>query len=213
MVAYEQHHKIKLSEFYAELAFEFPNLPSQLFEYYLLRTAREMAREGNLIRRVVIIQPEPCVTTYKLTSPDGMEVCSVLGIRHHHCCFDKEVQRSFVPPVDSVCCSRSQAWYDDADGVIHIPEQGCHGVYFIMVAVCPGKDDCELPDEYMDKFFNTLMMGVKGNIMLITGRPWTNLRVGAACKQEYNNMLQINSIDTATHGMRGMVKIGFPRAL
>ena len=213
MVAYEQHHKIKLNEFYAELAFEFPNRPSQLFEYFILRTAREMAREGNLIRRIVIIEPEPCVETYKLTSPDGMDICAVLGIRHHTCCLDKDIVRSFVPPVDATCCSKKQAWYDDADGVIHIPSQGCHGVYFVNTAVCPGKDDCELPAEYMDKFFETLMMGTKGSIMLITGRPWTNLRVGSACRQDYAKMLQSNSLDVMTHGMRGMVKVGFPRAL
>lgn len=213
MVAYEQHQKIKLSDFYAELAFEFPNLPSQLFEYYILKTAREMAREGNLIRRIIVIEPEPCVETYKLTSPDGMEVCAILGIRHHNCCLDKDVVRSFVPPADSVWCARNEAWYDDADGVLHIHSHGCHGVYFVNAAVCPGRKDCDLPKEYMDKYFETLMMGTKGNIMLITGRPWTNLRIGAACRQEYAKMLQSNSVDAATHGMRGVVKAYFPRAL
>ncbi len=213
MVVYEQHRKIKLNDFYAELAFEFPNLPSQLFEYYILRTARDMAREGNLIRRVIIIEPEPCVTTYKLTSPDGMEVCGILGIRHHACCFDKDVPRSFVPPTDSVCCSRSEAWYDDANEVLHISDQGCHGVYFVSVAVCPGEHDCELPAEFKEKFLTTLMMGTKGSILMITGRPWTNLRVGASCLQSYSEMLKSNSVETATHKMRGAVKIGFPKAL
>ena len=213
MVIYEQHRKIKLNEFYAELAFEFPNLPSQLFEYYILRTAREMAREGNLIRRVVIIEPEPCVTTYKLTSPDGMEISAVLGIRHHTCCYDRDIPRSFVPPVDSVCCSRSQAWYDDADGVIHIPDQGCHGTYFISVAVIPGREDCELPEEFLERFHTTLMMGTKGSIMMITGRPWTNLRVGASCLNEYAQMLKSDSVEVATHKMRGMIKASYPRAL
>lgn len=213
MVVYEKHGKIPLNKFYDELAFEFPNLPSQLFEYYILRTAIDMATKGNIIRRLIVIQPEPCVTNYRLVSPDGMKVSAILGIRHHTCCFDAEMPRAFVPPVDSVCCSQRAAWYDDAQGELHIADHGCHGTYFVNAAVTPSRDDCELPEEYMDKFLETLMMGTKASIMLITGRPWTNLRIGAASRQEYQNMLAADSVDVAAHGMRGAIRAKFPRAL
>ena len=56
-------------------------------------------------------------------------------------------------------------------------------------------------------------MGPRASIMLITGRPWTNLKVGSELYAEVRRMLGKLAQDAALQGQRGIVKMGFGRAL
>lgn len=215
MIVYEPFRTKPLADFHDELIFEFPKLPSQLLDYYLLRVANTMARQGNLIRRVAIIEAQPGVTRYRLEAPDGSDIVGVMDIRKMHSCsrLSETVVRSFTAPADSYTCRKDVAWYDDAEKVLHVDPSFCHGDYHVTLAVAPAKDACELPEQFYTEFFPTLMMGVKGALMLIVGRPWTNLRVGQACTEEFLKMLAADSLDTATHKQRGGVKMQFGRVL
>jgi len=212
MVVFESNPTIPISKFREELTFEFPNLPTQLFDYHLLRTAREMAEEGALIRRIAVIESEPCVDNYRLVSPDGLEIGAILSVRHSGCCSLETAVRSFVPPESSKLCGRDAIWYDDNEGVLHIPHSE-PGIYFVVLGVLPSDDACELPKEFKTKFFTTLMYGTKAAILLTTGRPWTNLRVGASYKAEYDDRLREDILRTATHKIRGAVKMQFGSAM
>lgn len=214
MIVYEPFRMRPLADFHDELIFEFPRLPSQLLDYYLVRTANTMARRGNLIRRTAIIEAQPGVTRYRLESPDGLDIVGVMDIRKTNCCsVNATVNRTFVAPADSCSCKRDTAWYDDADKVLHVDGSYCPGSFYVSMAVAPGTGSCELPEQYFTDFFPTLMMGVKGALMLIVGRPWTNLRVGQACTEEFLKMLANDSLDVATHKQRGGVKMQFGRVL
>lgn len=215
MVIYEPFKTLPLSEFHEELRFELPNLPPQVFDYYLVKTAITMAKKGNLIRRHAIIDAEPCVTRYRLESPDGMAISGIMDIRSvASCnCGSKVVTRSFAPPEGAFSCCREHAWYDDVEGVLHIAPKYLCGRFYIALAVTPKMGACTLPEAFYAEHLDTLLLGTKGSIMLITGRPWTNLQIGQGYYNEFRQRLSEDSVAVATHKMRGAVRMQFGKVM
>ena len=214
MVVYEPFKTKPLSEFHAELAFEFPNLPDQLFDYYLIKVARDMARRGNIIRRRAIIHTQPGVTRYRLVSPDECEPLNILSLKRTTCCAPRlDIPRTFVAPDGAIPCTRSIAWYDEHEQALNV-ELGCNGGdIYVEMSVTPSSSPCDLPEEYYEKFLPTLTMGAKAAIMLIPGRPWTNAQLGAGLQNEYLKAVGSDAVDTMTHRMRGGIKMRFGRVL
>lgn len=213
-VVYEPFPTVPLDEFYPELRFEFKDLPPQLFAYYVQRVAVDMAEKGNLVRRWVRIELEPCVTRYALLSPDGLTLWAIMGIFHtRHCeCGVKHTQRFYGPP-SNACCLPDAAWWDPYEQVLHYTGSCFTGCVYVNMAVVPPRDACELPKIYKDRFFTTLLMGVRAKILLITNREWTNLKVGAALQQEYEQMLARDAVRVAQRQQRGQVKIQFGKVM
>lgn len=208
MVVYEPFPTVPLNEFHPELRFEFKDIAPQMLDHYLLKTAVEMAERGNLVQRRVRIELDPGVTRYALHSPDGMRVYAILGARGG-CCSGK-TRRMFTPPEGS-CCFEG-VWYDPQEDVLHI--QDCaNGEMFVTIAVVPERDACELPKIFKTRYYSTLIMGTRANIMLITGQKWTNMRVGAELFNEYRRMLADDSIDVAAKSQRGVIKTQFGRVM
>lgn len=208
MVVYEPFPTVPLSDFYDELRFEFKDLMPQQLDHYLLKTAVDMAERGNLIRRRVNIELEPGVTRYALNSPDGLRVWAILGARHG-CCHGR-MRRVFSPPEDACCFTG--LWYDPQEATLHI--QDCSdGIVYVTVAVVPERDACELPKVYKTDHYNTLIMGTRAHIMLITGQKWTNMRVGAELLNEYRRMIADDSIIVSAKRQRGTVKMQFGRVM
>lgn len=215
MVLYEAFRTRPLSDFHAELSFEFPTLPEALFDYYLIRTAIDMAKRGNLIRRRAVLTAQHGVTRYRLVSPDQFELLHIMNIRREpHCaCMSENLPRSFCPPATAERCGRDIAWYDEQEQVLHINPPYCHGDYYVEMSVTPPAEPCELPAEFLDKYQPTLLMGTKAAILMITGRPWTNVQVGAALRNEYLRAVAADAVDTMSHRMRGGVKMQFGKVL
>lgn len=218
MVIYEPFRMIPLTELHEELRFEYPDLPAPLFDYYLTRTAVDMAERGNLIRRRAAIELEPGVTRYALASPDGLKLWAILSIWYARCglrCGVRGERRSLVPPKDAVVCGcddRSVAWWDEQERELNV--NGCRqGALYVNMAVTPDRQACELPAIYRDEYLETLLMGTRSAIMLITGRPWTNLRLGGQLRVEYQNMIRELSANTMLGRQRGAIRIDFGRAL
>lgn len=214
-VVFEAFRNRPVSDFYEELRFEFQNLPDQLFHYYLVKTARQMANDGGLIRRRAVIHTQHCVTRYRLESPDGMEIGGILSIHSLPCgaCTGHQVIRSFTPPDHACCCGREIAWYDDLEKVLHIHDPYTFGKYFVSMYVLPQRDACELPTEFYDDYLETLLLGTKAHILLIQGRPWTNMQLGQGFYNEFLSRVKSDGLEVATHKMRGGVKMNFGRAL
>ena len=213
-VVYNPFKTVPLGDFLEELRFEFPDLPDELFRYYLVKAARIMARDGKLIRRRAIIRTQHCVTRYALGSPDGLEICGILSIKAAPCggC-EHSVTRYFVPPVTSCSCSPENASFDPQDNVLHLRSPFTEAAYHIELAVCPAKDACELPEIYMSEHLDTLVTGARAYILLIPNRPWTNLNLGQAYMNDFMERVSRSGIDTASHKMRGSLKMNFGRAL
>ena len=212
-VVFEPFKIVPLDKFLPELQFEFVDLPEPVYKFALIRTARLMAREGNLVRRKVVIRTQPCVTRYALRSPDGLEVCSILGIRGRHCGCEREVVRSFDPPEGCCSCGRDRAWYDDQEQVLNFKHPYFPGEYFVTVAVCPNDDACGLPEIFYTELIDTLMSGTKARIMRMGNKPWTNLQLADAYEKDFHDSIADSAVEAATHCMRGGIRMNFGRAL
>lgn len=214
-IIFEQYKQRPLTDFHAELRFEFPNIPTQLFDYYLVKAAIRMAKSGNIIRRRAVLDAQHGVTRYRLQAPDGLTVHSLLGVRSApDCgCGSRHVTRAFDPPEGACACGHDVAWLDYANKELHVLPPFCHGRYYLLMAVTPDRGACSLPEEYYNEYMDALLMGTKSGILLITGRPWTNLQLGNAYETEFLSMTSVAAIDTATQGQRGSVKMNFGRVM
>lgn len=212
MVTYEPYPMIPLKDLHEELRFEYPDLPAPLFDYYIMRTAVDMAERGNLLKREVNIELEPNVTRYSLRSPDGLKLWSIMGARIDDCCGTSKVRRFFNKPGNLCCGFGKDLWWDETEQTLHVETCG-GGRLCVFIAVVPDRDGCELPRVYKEKYFEALMMGTRASIMLITARPWTNLRLGGQMRAEYINMVAALAVENLTNRQRGAVKINFGRAL
>lgn len=220
MVIYEPFPTVPLKVLHEELLFEYPDLPIPLFDYYLTRTAVDMAEKGNLLRRRVAIELEPGVSRYALRSPDDLKLWAIMGVWLARCgtfdCGAHKMPRSFSPPDNAVWCGcgekRKPVWWDEQEQVLHVSSYE-PGVVYAKVAVVPDRRACELPKIYQDEYLETLLLGTRSAILLITGRPWTNLRLGAQLRAEYFNALRGLTTDGLMRQQRGVIRMNFGRAL
>lgn len=214
-IIYEPFETRPLDSFLEELRFEYPTLPVQLFQFYLLKAARSMSRQGNLIRRRAVINLEPCVTRYHLESPDGLEICGILRsyIIPSGCCGGHDARETFTLPQGLCPCGREVVWYDDLEKVLHVKHANAPGRLLIELAVMPGQKACELPAVLYTDWLDTLLMGVRAYIMLIPARPWTNVQMGRAYMNEFEKRITAAAVETATHKMRGSVHMQFGRVM
>ena len=212
-VVFEPFRTVPLDKFLPELQFEFEKLPDALFKWALIRAARDMAKTGNLIRRRAVIRTQCGVTRYALRSPDGLEVCGILGIRGIACCDEHVVVRSFDPPTGARVCGRERAWYDEQDGVLHFHSPYFPGEYYVTLAVCPADDACELPAILYDDHIDVLMAGARARILRMANKPWTNFQLADAYERHFHEGVADAAVETHTHLMRGGIRMNFGRAL
>ena len=214
-IIYEPFKTRPLDSFLEELRFEYPTLPAQLFQFYLLKAARNMARQGNLIRRRAAVNLEPCITRFRLESPDGLEICGILRsyIIPCGCCGGHDARETFTLPQGCTPCGREIVWYDDLEKVLHVRHPNSPGRLLAELAVMPGQDACELPDVLYTDWLDTLLMGVRAYIMLIPARPWTNIQMGRAYMTEFEKRTSAAAMETATHKMRGSIHMQFGRVM
>lgn len=214
-IIYEPFETRPLDSFLEELRFEYPTLPVQLFQFYLLKAARSMSRQGNLIRRRAVINLELCVTRYRLESPDGLEICGILRsyIIPSGCCGGHDARETFTLPQGLCPCGREVVWYDDLEKVLHVKHANAPGRLLMELAVMPGQKACELPAVLYTDWLDTLLMGVRAYIMLIPARPWTNVQMGRAYMNEFEKRITAAAVETATHKMRGSVHMQFGRVM
>lgn len=211
MVVFEPFKTLPLSSFREELEFEFPSLPVQLFDYYIRKTAVDMAEQAPVIRRRVYLELEPNVTQYTLRPPDGLELVSILGAMFVECCGQREARRFFDTPATG-CCGPSGIWWDEQEKTLHVRQCGQPALRVTMSAA-PSRDACELPQEYSKALYPILVMGTRANIMLISGQKWTNLRLGAELLNEYRRQLNQQAVEVATNRQHGSIKMQFGRVM
>ena len=214
-MTFEPFKTVPLEKFLPELRFEFTDLPDALFKYALIRAARTMAQEGNLIRRRAVIYTKPGVTRYALRSPDGLEIHAILGAKASSCCTtDKRLKRHFEPPMGvHYICNKDSVWYDEHEEVLHI-DLGCHyQEVYVTLSVVPPDDACELPAIYFDEYVDMLLEGAKARILRQNNKPWTNLQLANAYEKNFTESIAFAAMETHAHKMRGSVKMNFGRVM
>ena len=213
-ILYEPFKTVPISKFRPELKFEFIDLPDQLFDYALIKAARTLAKDGSLIRRRIVIHPVPNAETYKLTSPDGLEICAILGIWYDSCCSEGRVSRGYQPPANAQVCPRNYAWYDDITDELHILNScAANRVYYITVSVCPADDACEFPSVLYDEYFDLLLLGAKSRILRMNNKPWTNLQLSVMYEKQFTEGIASASVEAHTKKQRGMIKMHWGKIL
>ena len=151
-LVYDPHRTIPLEEFRSEILFEFPDIPEEALDAYLIKAARKLAQDGKVIRRESFVNTYPDVENYILRSPDGLEICGILGAKLEHCgcCTSLEVPRLFEEP--DLYCGRSMVWFDDHVKEVHIVHPVAPAQYRFSLAVCPSRTACALPAELYDDY-------------------------------------------------------------
>lgn len=213
-VIYEPFKMLPLERFHDELLFDFPKLPVQLFDYYLLNTAYRMAVEGKILRRTAHINYRCGVTRYKLQSPDGLEITDIISVvSDRGCSGRREVPLALVHPDDLGFARGEYAWYDDDESVLHIWTRLSDGLFEVKLAVAPEKDACSLPAVYDTELYDTLMLGTKGRILMIPDRSWTDVRTGAIYMNEFEKRIVSHRLDKSLHKQNGAIRMSFGKAL
>lgn len=209
-VEFDPHKTVPLAKFHEELWFEFQNCPTPLFDYYLLRVAREMASNAPLVRRKLKIGIEPAVTRYLLESPDGLELNALLDLRHVETgnieCGSRKVPR-FLNPPEHLDCFTHGAWYEPKEHVLTLHLPNCGGYCLAVMSVKPARDACELPEEFYNSYLTTLLTGTKAQILQITGRPWTNLRLGGDLYEAYRQSVAEYGVKELRNKQNGVVRM------
>ena len=214
ITAIPQTKTLPLISFTEELRFEFPDLPQPLFDYYCVEVARIMASEGHLFKTVIEFHTKQNVTRYLLDTKDESEIIGIYRITSRDVNTTDvyiEVDRTFTKPQRTV--PTNLAWFDTEQSVLHVKTVYEHGVMNVYTYTSPVLGACSLPEVIRTKYWQTFMLGVKGKLLLITGRQWTNLQLGQAYYTEFKKQLAIDSITKSTNGMVGVAKINFGRAL
>lgn len=209
-VQFDPHKSVPLTKFHEELWFEFQNLPTPLFDFYILKVARDMAECAPLIKRTLRVNIQPCVTRYYIDCPDGLELHEILDVRHVPTgnieCGSYKVPRYFAPP-EHISCFSKGAWYTPEEQMLTLHLSNCAGYCRVVMSALPGHDACELPYEYYNEYKPVLVLGVRAQLLMITGRPWTNLRVGAELDREYRDMVRAHGVDKLRSRQAGIIKM------
>lgn len=215
-IQFSPHKTVPLSKFHEELWFEFQNLPTQLFDYYLLRTAREMAEGAPIVTRSLRVKVLPNITRYYITPPDGLELNQLLGVRHVPTgnieCGSRDVKR-FINPPEQLGCFTYGSWYVPEEQCLTLHLPNCDGHCLISMSAKPAREACDLPAEFYDEYLPVLIMGTRASIMMITGRPWTNLRVGGELYNEYKQQSRELGIKHMRKKQSGSVKLNAGRVM
>lgn len=216
MIQYEPFKTLPISDFYDELRFEYPDIPEQLFNYYLVQTAITMAKRGNLIRRRAVISTHHGVTRHAIPDTDELVLSDILSIRvaPGDCGPSRNIVRAFTPPEGATaCCGKDVAWFDTQDNVLHVAPAYCHSNIYLTMAVSPQQGACTLPAVYKTEYLSTLLAGTRSAILRITGRPWTSLQLSQIYENDFFDRLKQDSIRVARNKMKGAIKMNFGRAL
>lgn len=203
---WENLPRVKLNEFYPELRYEFRNLPPQVYSYYLVQTAIDMAEKGNLLRYWEEIPLKKDIVRYSLTPPVDTLIWNVMGIFHsprpdilrpsdcpappvEQAPFDDEI--SDLLPNGTFFCHKNIAWYDPYTKALHYnAAQHMPGdSLYVNASLTMPTDICALPQLYKDRFREMLMLGTKARLKLILDKEWTNLEVGAKLMEQYRVLL------------------------
>ncbi len=215
MIVYEPFKTLPIEGLYAELQFEFPDLPNGMFAHYATRAARKISRSTGVLRRDIRIVPIPGVHTYNLKAPDGYRVDKIYAVHAKDSCGVHDVSRRFVHPVGMSICCGDASWYDSVEDVINIYYCGCGCAceYVVHCSTIPPVDACELPEVFFTDLSELLTMAVKVSLLQISGRPWTNINMALAIENKLNKFLADRAVDVATHKMKGAVRINFGPSL
>ncbi len=209
-VVYQAVPKTPVDAFLPELAFEFTEVPDEVFANYILRAIDRLAREGNVLRRQAEIHVQERIGNYLLEPPDCMDVVAVMkcrAVQANGCCCSAVVRLTDEP----ACMLQGlYTWYEHPNVIWFKPAR--HGdVFEVEFAVAPTFDACEVDSILFEKYHDVVLTGVKSYLYGISGKPWSSDQKFALYTQAFQQGIQSASLETLTGGQRGMLRVKRPR--
>lgn len=212
MIVWDRHKTVDIDSLLPEIKFEFPELPQEMFRYYVRKVSRQMSMDGNLLRSRVVIPVQYGVYRYRLDPPDGSELLRILRLYHDNNCGTHDVIRFYNKPV-SDCHLHSYAYYDDYEREIYINTDYIGGAYNVVISVMPASDSCVLPLEFSNIWLEALLTGVRGELFSIAGRAWSNPQQGFFLKKQCRDLTNSLALDKLTHNNNGAIKMNFGKVM
>lgn len=207
-ITYEEFPTYPLKTFLTEIEFEFPDVAYAAMEYYLIRSARELARGGNIVRRKALVETQECVDNYRIDPIDCGEIVAILNICNVCGGLCGEVSRLTHKPCRLSCGSTS--WFEKPN-TLWIHPGKCGHVYEITFSIMPRFGDCVIDEGFMTHL-DTLLNGVRSYLYALPDKPWTNLSLAGASLQRFKKGIYQDAIEVAMGGQRGVFR-GFTNRL
>lgn len=220
-VAYEAQPKVPLTEFVPELAFEFNEIPEEVFPNYLLRAITRFARQTNALRRTAEIPVQECVENYLLEPEDCMDIIAVMGmcqVRSNGC-------RGPVVRLTSKPCQiwgGLYSWVESPNTIVIHPAR-YNDVFEVEFSVMPTYDACEVDRLLLTQYYDTIIAGTKYYLYNMNGKSWSdevrNARFRVSSARASENLALFLSgcaeaaVETMMHGQRGAIRAKRPRVL
>lgn len=210
-VVYQAVPKIPVEAFVPELAFEFNEVPEEIYANYILRAIDRMAREGNVLRRKAEIHVHEHVENYLLEPEDCMDIVAVMkcALMKSNGCRGAVVRLTDEP----LCISHGvYTWFEHPNVVCFRPAR-YHDVFEVEFSVAPTFDACEVDRILFDKYHDVVLAGVRAYLYGIAGKPWSNDQKFASYTLAFQQGIQSASLETMAGGQRGMIRVKRPRVL
>lgn len=210
-VVYQAVPKVPVDAFFPELAFEFNEVPDEIYANYLLRAVDRMAREGNLLRRKAEIHVQEHVEHYLLEPGDCMDIVAIMK-----CCLVKSngCRGPVVRLTDEPCCISHglYSWYEHPNVVWFRPARH-NDVFEVEFSVAPTFDACEVDKILFEKYHDVVLSGVRAYLYAISDKPWSSDQKFAMYTEIFQRGIQSASLEMMTGGQRGMIRTKRPRVL
>lgn len=210
-VVYQAQPKVVLSGFIPELAFEFPDVPEEIFSNYILRAIDKLARDGNVLRRKAHIHVQEHVENYQLMPEDCMELVAVMRCRSVR---SNSLHADVVRLTQEPTCiiHGIYTWFEPPDFIFFRPAR--HGdVFEIDFAVAPTFDACEVDRVLFTKYYDTVMYGVRSYLYAMPDKSWSDANKATAYTTMFLSGIRAAGIEAMTGHQRGAIRAKRPRVL
>jgi hypothetical protein len=207
MIVWEDHPKVAVHDLLADVAFEFPEVPSDALARYALLAATEACRNADLDRRSCLVHTVPHVTTYLLDPLDSSEVVAVLGATQiDGADRGRRIRRFMREP--KVSYSGIGFWYDPPERTVHIVTGSLRpGVFRVEFSAAPARDSCMIPASFASEHLDILLDGIRAKVYELPDRPWFSLQFAAEYARRFRRGYGEAKVDRMTGGQRGMFRM------
>lgn len=207
-VIFEPYEKVPVTDFVAELSFEFPDMPEEALAHYVLKAIDRLAVVGKVLRRTAIVNTQDCVDNYLLEPPDCMAVSAIVSMYRvaGNCC--GTTSRLNYNPGSFSCCfpCGTISWFE-APNTIYIQPGKCGDSYRINMAVKPTKNTCEVDRVLYDSYEDLILTGTKYYLYMMPSQGWSSVNRAQELKQDFEIGIRAAGIDVMAGGQRGALKM------
>jgi len=208
VVMFEPYSKVSVDEFLPELQLEFPDMPSDAFAHYVLRSIDRIARDGNVLRRTATIHTERCIENYLLEPPDCMTIVNIMKVCNNGCNCCTNVRRLTSEPCCMTCGTLT--WFQEPNTIL-FRNHPSHACFKVTMSVAPTWDTCEVDTLLLHNHYELVLTGARYMLMNMSNKPWSSVNRAQELKKDFVIGIRSAAIDTMMGNQRGGITATKPR--